>query len=436
MHNGFGLRAAGIPRTETKMTAHSSITNADDQRLVDYISAAGNRVVLAAPGISDVVAAALSVAWRRLGGEAVTVILDVDPEVCRLGYGTLEAVEKVRVTAAEVNSLVCHHPGLRIGLLVADDRMLVYSPTPQLIEAGSDAPIRPNSIEVGRPPPQIADDLGLGPRGVKDRRIGLDPVEPDRIKAVREDLLAAPPVKFDLARRVRVFTSRFQFVELEMTGCFVSRKKVPIPSRLIGLARHGHVEDQFHAHFDLIHGDELKVEDGQRVITEQSLRDRRRDVENRFVTTIPGYGSVILRANKDGFVKAVEELRTDVEKFSKGIRVQLDGHIKRNREVLVKALLPAVRQNPPYEYTKSLGPQPPADALAQRLERDIESAIGTVDGVVHEMRVNVIYKDVAYESLVDDKFLALVRKAMPEVKFLHDEHEAVQGMLFPGSQTE
>jgi hypothetical protein len=35
-----------------------------------------------------------------------------------------------------------------------------------------------------------------------------------------------------------------------------------------------------------------------------------------------------------------------------------------------------------------------------------------------------VFKDVAYESLVDPRFLGTARKAMPGVKFLHDESEA------------
>jgi hypothetical protein len=40
------------------------------------------------------------------------------------------------------------------------------------------------------------------------------------------------------------------------------------------------------------------------------------------------------------------------------------------------------------------------------------------------MEVNAIFKDVAYESLVDSKFLDVARRAMPGVKWLHSECEA------------
>lgn len=127
-----------------------SVTNIDDERLVALIERATYRVVLLAPGVSEPVARVLTAAWYRLGADAVTVILDIDPEVCRLGYGTLEALQILRDAAAKVGALVCRQPGLRIGVIISDDSTVIYSPTPLLIEAGSDQPERPNAIQLDR----------------------------------------------------------------------------------------------------------------------------------------------------------------------------------------------------------------------------------------------------------------------------------------------
>lgn len=409
----------------TDMTSPTSITNADEAKLIEYIAEARQRLVYLAPGVSEPLARALADRWRHLGCEAVTVILDVDPEVCRLGYGTIEGLKLIRDEASRLGALVSHQPGVRIGVLIADDRTLIFSPTPLLIEAGSDAPERPNAIELSTSPPALLQDVGLGPRGPSDQAVGLDPVEPERLAELEQDLESAPPVKFDLARRVRVFTSRFQFVELEMAGCFISRRKVRIPSSLVGLARQD-IERQFHAHFDLIQRGGLAVEshDGK-VITERSLDEKRRDLVRRFLVLLAGYGSVILRAKKKEFNEAVEELRRDVEAFSKGVKDQLQKQIERSRDAVVEALLPAVERNPPDEYTKAHGPRPPRDFLRRRLIEDIGRAFGTADRLVNDMRVNLVFKDVAYESLVDEKFLEIARSALPDVKFLHDEYDAV-----------
>ncbi|WCJ60916.1 hypothetical protein NXS98_07290 [Fontisphaera persica] len=110
------------------------------------IAGARRLVVFAAPGVSNVVAEALSEAWRRLGAQGVRVILDVDAEVCRLGYGTMEGLQRLQTTAQSLGTMVCEQPGLRLGLLVVDEKVLIYSPTPLLIEAGSSQDKRPNCL--------------------------------------------------------------------------------------------------------------------------------------------------------------------------------------------------------------------------------------------------------------------------------------------------
>jgi len=122
----------------------TSICQIDDQKLVAAISTASRQIVFAAPGVSQVVAEALAAAWKRLGIYAVSIILDVDAEVCRLGYGTIEGLQCLQSLAQSLGTMVCHQPGLRIGILVTDQNILVYTPTPLLIEAGSAQEQRPN----------------------------------------------------------------------------------------------------------------------------------------------------------------------------------------------------------------------------------------------------------------------------------------------------
>jgi hypothetical protein len=63
---------------------------------------------------------------------------------------------------------------------------------------------------------------------------------------------ANPPVKFDLARKVRVFNARFEFVEFELHGLSLSRKRVPIPSDLMGLAKDSNAQRLLRSSFQLI----------------------------------------------------------------------------------------------------------------------------------------------------------------------------------------
>lgn len=409
------------------MSNEPSIVNASEERLTSLIEAAKAQVVFIAPGVSESIARVLDSKWMELGPHAMQVILDVDPEVCRLGYGTLEGLKLLRDRASKLHTLVCHHPGVRICLLIADDTTLVYSPTPLLVEAGSTQPERPNGIQLSAPPPEVLRDVGLGENGDKDRVIGLDGVEAATIQKVEADLKSNPPVKFDLARKVRVFTSKFQFVELEMTGIYISRKRVPIPSSLVGLAGDHDVQSQFHAHFNLVNQAKLEVRvDDKHVLTEKALHEARQAIIRSYLIPLKGYGTVVLRANKEKLTKAVEDLTAQVTAFQGGVEEELQKNIDVNITALVDGLFPAVKQNPPDQYTKFCGSDIPEEVLRDMLDKDIRHAFGNANTLVQTMKVSLVFKDLTYESLKDEAFLAIARDAIPGIESLHDEFEAAK----------
>lgn len=484
-------------------TASPAVTQIDDAELISLIRATQHRLVFISPGMSDEVAKALCEQWQRIGAKAVNVILDVEPEVCRLGYGTLNALQALQDTATQLGTTVHHQPGIRIGMVIADDAMVVFAPVPLLVEAGSPRPLqgsisapsfiatgpsqpgaagasqspqdptpdssavesspsqscRPNAIRLDFVPPAIAKEVGLGDGGVRDQTVGQNQVSASEVKKIAEDLTNNPPVKFDVARKVRVFNSRFQFVELEMTGCFISKKKVPIPSYLMGLAQNEQAQRCLHANFDLIGETQLIIQAGDKQLSEDYLRQEKAKILKKFVTSIPGYGSVILQACKKKFDIAVTQLEDDIKLFQEGIKTELGKHIATNRDALVKALLPGVRENPPDHYTKihiKRGENPAfalvggmilvdstkipgalRDFYAQRIKegedilndmltQEITEAFGQADEVINAMRLKVVFKNVAYESLTDPKFIEVARKAMPGVDFLHEEYDAAR----------
>ncbi|MQA90534.1 MAG: hypothetical protein GEU90_09905 [Gemmatimonas sp.] len=64
---------------------------------------------------------------------------------------------------------------------------------------------------------------------------------------------------------------------------------------------------------------------------------------------MPGYGSVVLLANKERFREAVSALEADVMLYSEGVKDEIQKQIDHSRGAVVEALLPAVKRNPPDE---------------------------------------------------------------------------------------
>jgi hypothetical protein len=83
----------------TDLSLPCSVISLPDIDLESQISCAKQRVVVIAPGLSESVAKVLVAKWIELGKDGVQVILDPDPEVCRLGFGDWEALSLLHATA-------------------------------------------------------------------------------------------------------------------------------------------------------------------------------------------------------------------------------------------------------------------------------------------------------------------------------------------------
>lgn len=114
-----------------------------NKTMCDMISHAKWRVIYVGPGISMDVAKSIIKFISKNGFEQVEVILDPNPEVCRLGYGEIEAMDLL--FNKEVIVRKCN--GIRIGVIVADDNAFIYTPTPLVVEEEPDV-ISPNAIAV------------------------------------------------------------------------------------------------------------------------------------------------------------------------------------------------------------------------------------------------------------------------------------------------
>jgi hypothetical protein len=322
-----------------------AITVANDDTLCRLIRAARRRVVLLAPAVSKRVAEALAEQWRALPAEAVSVIVDPDPEVYRLGYGEPEALTLLEEAARQGHRALNRHRGIRIGLLITDEATLVYSPTPLLIEAGPKRGDPPNAVMLGPPPDSVAAELGCGPRGLADRTIGLDRVEPGQIEEIQANLARNPPRRFDITRTERVFNAHFEFVEFELAGTAVHRREVPIPSELMGLAGDEQTRQLLKASFRVVDPDDR--------LSGKHLEAKKALIAKAFLKPLKGYGTAILRTDKARFEQEVATLRTAVDTFKEEIREKLRAAMDKRRQSLQKALLPGVLRRPPKPWVEA-----------------------------------------------------------------------------------
>jgi hypothetical protein len=391
-----------------------AIVSLPDVAIAAQISCARQRLVVMAPGFSESVAKAIVDKWHELGKDAVQVILDPDPEVCRLGFGDLAAVRMLFETAECLKTRIQAQQGLRVGVVITDETTTVFSPTARLVEAGGKPGELLNGIQLDVP----ALETLANARDLAAINLHPKPLEPAELKETVKQLDADPPLKFDLARRVRVFNAKLEFVEFELHGMQLARKRVQISSDLIGLAD-PRAEKLMRSTFQL-------MEEGSDTPSE-CVSNLKRFIVKTYLTNLPRYGTIILRKDKENFLSAVKTLERYVLRFQRQLKLQLQAAIDKNKATLAGALLPSVIAKPPKRWRRLLSDYPNPEEVERVLNAELAESFGSAEDLIDEMEVKIIFKGVTYESLNEPGFVTVVRKELPWLKVLHEEYDAAKG---------
>lgn len=372
-----------------------------------------------APGITELVARALATKLTD-PSLSITVILDSDPEVYRLGYGTPEGLATLKMQFdANQFGLRCQ-PGIRIGVLVADDKTLIYSPVPQLVEAGSTSAFKPNALFLeGSTATKLSEAAGATQNTrPSDGEIGTRALTPQDVEAIKKNVDENPPEPFDLTQKVRVYNSRFQYVEFTVEKYQLTRQTVPIPAYLMGLA--GGNQNRWRNSLRVMNMEATAVKleftdrDGKEICVDQKFLDaERKRIEQKFLIPVLGFGSVMFKNQQKDFETATESFNHLLAWYFEKLKEQINKSLKDLVDSVVTQLLPSVKANPPELY-KRFGPPTDTD-LAELLQRDIEEAI-TLKTLIQEPRIKTVFKDIAYQSVKSKDFKERLCKALTKAK--------------------
>ena len=283
---------------------------ASDEALVKMIKSAQKRLVVIAPALTKPVADAISQRLDDLGKIDVTVILDSDPEVYRLGFGDKEALEIVRSASAKQYFDLREQPGVRIGVVISDEMTIIYSPISRTIEAGSTSIEKPNAIVLtGDAVDRIANASGAGTdENARKREVGSTALNPQKVHAMESNLKANPPKDFDLTRKLKVFSSKVQYVELSISNCRLTTRQVPLPPELIDL-EDDDLKNKISSRIQMPSDDigkikiKLEEEDKPIEVDDNYLNKERKRIEDTYTYQVNNFGRMILQTDRKGQVK-------------------------------------------------------------------------------------------------------------------------------------
>jgi hypothetical protein len=389
--------------------------------IVRVIRSAKQAVCYAGPGIQSSVAHAMVEIANRLGPEMLTVCLDFDERVMRMGYGEIGAVKLLRDARITVRSA----PGLRTALVIADKSGFIFTPTALYLEAEPTGGSVTNAMRMSVE--QVAEALArLSPaakviavaqaKTPEERKriealpldVGSDMVTDVQFSKVSTSLEEAPPVSFDLARQVRVFEPFLQYVELSLTGAAIQHHTLAIPLSIQKLGGSKDLENRFRTTFKLIEkGSEL---------TSKPLQDALNDIRKDYTRSLgKSHGRVVLKAAKQHLVARLEEFRKKLASHQAAVVAGLQQHLDESREQIVDYYLPRVVATPPDALLgQSLSGKPSDDDAQQWLCAELERVFPSAKSLIQEMKLEERFKDVTFETLNRKDFLKTVKTAFPK----------------------
>ena len=394
----------------------------DSQRIADLIHSAERFVCYAGPGVQMAPAQAMAEVAARLGVEMVTVALDFDERVMRMGFGDMEAVRTLREAGIRVNDT----PGLRTALVLVDDEGYLFTPTALYLEAEPQGQQAANAMRLStdqlrealaRLSP-VAKAIAVAQALTEQEReriaslpveVGSEPVTEEQFARVDQALKEAPPVPFDLARQVRVFNAYLQYVELKLSGAAIQRHRLAIPPNILKLGGSQDLEGRLRTTFDLIE------KDGK--LSSKRLEDELNEIRKNFTPSLgKDHGRVVLKSAKPHLEKRLETFKANLDAHQKTVAEELQGQLDASRQQIIDYYLQRVIDNPPDAMLGQLLHENPAEQDAQlRLDAELNRVFPAADALIQKMQLDVRYKDVTFETLNREDFLESVKAAFPRV---------------------
>ena len=398
----------------------SHFQSLDFAAMARLVSKARHSVCYAAPGIHIEVANEIAEVARRFGPELITVCLDFDEHVLRMGFGEFAAVGILRDEGIHINSI----KGFRTGLLVVDYEGYIFTPTALYLEADRRPAHAPNAMRLSKE--QVMETLARLSPSAKVIAIALsnsaeekekirlqavelssEPVSEEQFFRVGKQLEEVPPVKFDVARQVRVFNAYLQYVEMKLAGAAIQRHRLSIPSSIQKLGGSEDLEGRLKTTFDLI------SKEGK--LSSKALEDRLNGIRKNFTRSLgKDHGRVTLKAAKPYLEESLKKFRNELKAHQVKVEKELQGQLDESRKQIVDYYVPHVLKSPPEAMLGQFLKHSEVEARVW-LDGELDRVFPKADALIEKMQLDVRYKDVTFETLNQKDFLEAVKEAFPQI---------------------
>ncbi|MBV5328719.1 MAG: hypothetical protein JZU65_14000 [Chlorobium sp.] len=310
-------------------------------------------------------------------------------------------------------------------MIIVDDKGYIFTPTALYLEAESNNDTDLNAMRLNRAQAEeararlspeakmIAQALASTPE--ERARIDSLPVEvssekiqESQLVKVENDLKAAPPVKFDLARQVRVFEPYLQYVELSLFGAAIQRHRLAIPPNIQKLGGSKDLEGRLRTTFDLI--------EKSSQLSSKQLENELNEIRTHFTPSLgKDHGRVVLKSAKPHLVKRLEAFCEQLELHRESVKENLQHHLNLSLQQVIDYYCPRVIDTPPDALLGQLLSKPSKEDACAWLDAELAKVYPSAESLIQEMKIEILFKDVTFETLNREDFLESVIKAFPRI---------------------
>ena len=286
---------------------------------------------------------------------------------------------------------------------------------------------------LARPPTaSCAATSTAGPLRLERERVGQDRIQPGQLEKVVKELEDNPPAPFNLARRARVFSTKFQYVEAELQGVEWTQRRIQVSSLLQNSDLPDSLQDILETQvrpyrtkgrvaIDVTHivkGQIAHNHLGHPILAPTIQRDIEgtwKDIRDRYLFRVPGFGTLVRKRELASFRKEIETFERVLHDWVTAFRRQA----KQDETQLVSDIVLSIRAR--------------IDQSRRRKELDgldltAEVRRGLQKMRVIQPRVRIVVKEVSWESSRDSEFTTALRTALlaEDLAGRYDESTAAQ----------
>ena len=405
---------------------NNGYVSATKDNIISFIRQCRNRIAFVGTGFNTDIAKELVLKKDIVE----SIVIDNGRDTYNIGYGTVESLDILKNAGIPLKE-TCN---IRINVFALDDKALVYSPTPLVIEEGVNNGF-PNAIMVDYHAVKSLfklDDVDKKTFKNQEASIIEEPTqEGSSTKLLVKDLtpqdveetvkvVAKNPPKIDLNRQLHTYTSKIKFIEIQLTGFNFKQHKVKIPNELLMLSNSSEsVKSQLSATYNMFNsiGEESVF---VRKISE--IQDRVKGLRRDYIVNLPKYGSMCLVSKVSEIVEEANKIRQQIESMKANFNSKVDKEIEKSKKLLIDALVPIVKRNPPKELKNSLvdAKKISVETAKSYVKDQLDKAFVSGDQYLEDMELEIRYKDLTLDTLEREDFIDIIMNSKWKYNFINE----------------